>query len=74
MRIFHTEKGIDLPKPLAVEPLGTIMIFGQSELRLVGEIVQGFIEMMDEKRDAEALHQLLDIQRYLMANTPEVLN
>ena len=72
MQILHVETAGVL-NGLALEPLDTVMHFDQTEIELVADILQGFLEMFEDEND-EFKQKLEYILSCVIANIPTSLN
>ena len=74
MQILFSHKGAPMPKPFApLSPLGTMVLFDQTELPLVETLLTSLIDHYDDDQIDEFYYQLRAIREDVRANIPEVL-
>ena len=73
MQIMFSEKGCPMPKPFApLSPLGTMVLFDQTELPLVEALLTSLINHYDDDQIDDFYYQLRAIREDVRSNIPEV--
>ena len=70
MQILHSNDGITLPL-VEVQPLGTLMVFDQTELIFPKRMLEYMFDIWDGEHD-EFYYSLQKVYRAICANMPEV--